>query len=130
MAVKAVIRISLDPRYIDYFHLFEEGKYFEAHEVLEGLWRETKDETREFYHGLIQLAAALVHFQKGNLKGAKELFRTASSYLKPYRPRYEGVEISKVLRDFGKFLDVWSEDPDDPSIAKKLLPRVTLEKKP
>jgi len=123
------LAIVFDPRYREYFRLFEKGKYFEAHEVLEGLWRQTRGKEREFYHGLIQLAAALVHFQKGNLKGAKELVRTSSQYLRPYPSRYQGVRIMKALKDFNRFLEVWSKHPDNPSIAKGLLPRVTLEKK-
>lgn len=124
-----LLAMTTDSRYLDYFRLFQEEKFFEAHEVLEGLWRQTQGEEREFYHGLIQLAAALVHFQKGNLKGAEELFRTASRYLKPYPPDYQGVRISKVLQAFREFLKAWSKAPDEPSIAKRLLPRVTLEKK-
>ena len=118
-----------DFRYLDYFRLFQQEKFFEAHEVLESLWRETQGRDREFYHGLIQLAAALVHFQKGNFKGAKELFRTASHYLRPCLPHYQGVRLSEVLKDFREFLKAWSKAPDEPSIARGLLPRVTLEKK-
>ncbi len=118
-----------DLRYLYYFKSFQEEKFFEAHEILEGLWRETAGEKREFYHGLIQLAAALVHFQKGNLKGAKELFRTASGYFKPYLPEYEGVALSSIVGDFEKFLEIWSQHPDQPELAKPFLPKVALKKK-
>ena len=117
-----------DPRYLDYFRLFRKEKFFEAHEVLESLWRKTQGKDREFYHGLIQLAASLVHFQRGNLAGAKELFRTASSYLKPYLPRYHGVNVSGILKDFRGFLEVWSKHPTEPFLVRKFLPCVTLEK--
>ena len=116
-----------DPRFLEFFRLFQEEKFFEAHEVLEGLWRETKGRDREFYHGLIQLAAALVHYQKGNLEGAKELFRTATAYLTPYLSHYQGVDLSEALKDFKQFLEIWSKHPGEPELAKKLLPRVALE---
>ena len=118
----------MDPRYLQYFRLLQEEEFFEAHEILEGLWRETKGREREFYHGLIQLAAALVHFQRGNLTGAKELFQTASGYLKSYLPHYQGVNLSKALEDFKHFLKIWAENPEGPSGAKKFLPRITLDK--
>lgn len=108
----------------EYLRLFREEKFFEAHEVLEALWRKTQGEEREFYHGLIQLAAALVHYQKGNLAGAQELFRTASAYLKPYLPGYQGQNVSKILEDFERFLKVWSEHPDEPKRAEPFLPRL------
>ncbi len=120
--------LDFDPRYLEFFRLFEKEKFFEAHEVLEDLWRETQGEKREFYHGLIQLAALLVHFQKGNLTGAKELFRTASGYLEPYRPDYESLPVSKILEDFKNFLALWSRDPKNPSLAKPFLSHVALER--
>ena len=124
----AIIRSAFDAHYLDYLRLFQEKKFFEAHEVLEELWRETRGREREYYQGLIQLAAALVHFQKENFPGAKELFRTASKYLKPYLPRYKSVNLSKVLAQFQKFLEVWRES-DKPELAKKFLPRIALEEK-
>jgi Domain of unknown function (DUF309) len=40
--------------------LFDDGAFFEAHEVWEEHWRGATDETeRRFYQGLIQVAAAL-----------------------------------------------------------------------
>ena len=120
--------VNPDPRYAEYFRLFAGEKFFEAHEVLEALWRETKGETRDFYQGLIQLAAALVHFQRGNLTGAQELFRTASQYLKPYLPDYQGVALREILKDFRDFLGVWSQHLDDPPFVKNRLPKVILNK--
>ncbi len=117
-----------DKRYLQFFSLFRQEKFFEAHEVLESLWRERQGEEREFYHGLIQLAAALVHYQKGNLKGAKELYRTASGYLERYRPVYQGVSVARVLKDFERFLQVWSESPDEPSLAREELPRLEFKR--
>ncbi len=66
-----------DPRYTQYFQLFHQEKFFEAHEVLEALWKETHGAQREFYQGLIQIAAALVHLQKQNRPGAEALFKKA-----------------------------------------------------
>ena len=120
---------EFDDRYLQYFRLFEAGKFFEAHEVLESLWLGTKGKDRDFYQGLIQLAASLVHFQKGNLTGAKELFRTASKYLESFKPFHEGVEVSQTLEDFRHFLEVWSKNPGNPSVAKGHLPRVALKER-
>lgn len=119
---------SRDPRYLEYFRLFREEKFFEAHEVLEGLWRETRGPEREFYHGLIQLAASLVHFQKGNLAGGKELFRTASRYLEPYLPQSQGVDLERVLGDFKQFFEAWSRHPEESSLARRFLPRLELKR--
>ena len=123
------MEINADPRYLDYFRLFREEKFFEAHEVLEGLWLETKGGKRKFYQGLIQLAAVLVHFQRGNEAGAKALFQSAKGYLQSYPRHYEGVPISLILKDFEAFLASWARHPKEPLVAKRLVPRVILHHK-
>jgi uncharacterized protein len=44
--------------------LFNEERFWEAHEVLEEIWRPAKGEDRDIIQGLILTAAAFVHFQK------------------------------------------------------------------
>jgi predicted metal-dependent hydrolase len=50
---------------------FNSGRYYQAHESWEDLWRVTEGPIREFYQGLIQAAVALHHLQRGNQIGAK-----------------------------------------------------------
>ncbi|MEK6556862.1 MAG: DUF309 domain-containing protein, partial [Candidatus Margulisiibacteriota bacterium] len=47
--------------------LFNSGLFFECHEYLEDVWRPTTGPERNFYHGIIQAAAAFYHFEKNNL---------------------------------------------------------------
>jgi len=117
----------VEARYLRYFKLFREEKFFEAHEVLEALWRQTKGPDRDFYQGLIQLAAALVHFQKGNFTGAQELFERSECRLGAYPTRYLGVSIPHVLGQFHEFLEIWAHSAGDLSLAKKHLPRVIFK---
>lgn len=93
-----------DPLYLEYFTLFGKGKYFESHEVLEKLWLQDRSESRDFYKGLIQLAAALHHLKQGNANGAEHLRQSAMGYLKTYMPVHLGLEVSRTLEDF-KSLD-------------------------
>ena len=44
--------------------LFNEERYWESHEVLEQIWRESKGAERDALQGLILTAAAFVHYQK------------------------------------------------------------------
>ncbi len=53
--------------------LFNDRYFFEAHEVLEGVWREEHGELRFFLQGLIQICAAYHHTQNGNSIGAVTL---------------------------------------------------------
>ncbi|MBV8262954.1 MAG: DUF309 domain-containing protein [Candidatus Eremiobacteraeota bacterium] len=47
---------------------WNEGRFFDAHETLEPRWLATRDRG---LRGLIQLAAAFVHLQRGNTVGAR-----------------------------------------------------------
>jgi len=49
---------------------FNDGRYYEAHEVWEDLWRETRGPLREFYQGLIHAAVGLHHLKRNNRTGA------------------------------------------------------------
>jgi predicted metal-dependent hydrolase len=53
--------------------LFNDGKFFECHEVWETIWLKADGDEREFLHAMIQVAAALVHLQRGNSKGARSV---------------------------------------------------------
>lgn len=81
-----------------YIRLFNQRQFFEAHEVLEDEWHKT-GRGDNFYKGLIQLAAALVHVQKGNAKGAKRLVGTARRYLEPYGACHQGLNLGKLFAE-------------------------------
>ncbi len=63
---------------------FNAGLFFESHEHLEEVWQQERGPVRDFYKGLIQLAAAYVHLGRGNLKGGERLCRTGLQYLEPF----------------------------------------------
>ncbi len=51
--------------YAAFFRLWNERRYYEAHDVLEQLWlKEENAETARFFQALIQAAGAFVHLQK------------------------------------------------------------------
>ena len=97
-------------RYAAYFHHFNRGDYYEAHDVLESLWLEGGREAKSaaFYQGLIQLAGGFVHLRKHHenpthrvhgkrLSPAARLLRLAEKNIGPYGEEWEGLEIGPVL---------------------------------
>lgn len=52
-------------------NLFNDEKFFEAHEAWEELWHVEQGRDRTFVQGLIAVAAHLVHVKKGNWSGAR-----------------------------------------------------------
>jgi predicted metal-dependent hydrolase len=52
---------------------FEEGRFFEAHELMEPAWMGSPEPAeRDLDQGLIKLAAAYVHAQRGNALGMRK----------------------------------------------------------
>jgi predicted metal-dependent hydrolase len=85
--------------YIGYFRCFDQGLYYEAHDVLEELWLGCKNQQPYlFLKGLIQLAGAFVHIQKNRPAPAARLYELAWKNLNPYRPIYWGLDL-QLLQD-------------------------------
>ena len=97
--------MPIDPRFKKGLELFNQGEYFECHEVIEDLWLETdpKDPYRDLYKGVIQAAAAIYQFDRGILSGAKGLFNTSIEYLESYRPKALGLDVSRLIEGLKNF---------------------------
>src|SRR5262245_16162839 len=68
---------DLPAQFLRGIELFNAGQYFESHEALEEIWMKSEGAERELLHALIQSAAALLHLQRGNLKGASSVYQRA-----------------------------------------------------
>ena len=99
-----------DVRYAAYFHHFNQGNYYEAHDVLESLWLDQgrRAPSAAFYQGLIQLAGGFVHLRKHfehpthrihgqRLHPAARLLALAEKNIGSYGKEWEGLEIEPVL---------------------------------
>jgi len=78
--------------------LFNQGQYYEAHEVWEELWLTLEDEPRLFVQGLIQVAAAgHKAFAQNQPGGCVKLLTTALEKLEPAPPDFLGVETGRFI---------------------------------
>lgn len=75
--------------------LFNEERFFDAHEAWEELWHVENGRDRAFVQGLIQVAAHFVHVKKGNWSGAKSVAGLALEKLKipPSNRLYRELDI-------------------------------------
>lgn len=71
-----------DPRFVEGAEHYDAGRYFEAHEAWEHLWRALPPgEEKLQVQGLIQLAVSLEHHRRGNPRGRDGQWSKASSKL-------------------------------------------------
>jgi hypothetical protein len=61
--------------------LWNEGLFFEVHEVLEAVWQRETGDCRQAVQGLIQIAVAWHHLAHGNPRGARTLLREGRARL-------------------------------------------------
>jgi hypothetical protein len=77
--------------------LFNGVRYWHAHEAWETLWRAAPEEERDFYQGLIQVAAGLLHLQRRNARGAKNLLSQGLDKLRKYLPTHRGIFVNELV---------------------------------
>ena len=65
-----------DPRFLKGIDEFNRGFFYEAHETLEQLWLEDHGPEREFYQGIIQVAAAYFKWEQEVPRGTIKLLRS------------------------------------------------------
>ena len=78
--------------------LFDQTRFFEAHEFLEYIWKsdEISPSDRDFWKGVTQIAVGCCHTQRGNAKGAVTLLERAARYMAPYPDVYGGVAAHEL----------------------------------
>jgi predicted metal-dependent hydrolase len=83
--------------------LFNQAEFYDAHEVLEDVWRGSSGPEKKFLQALIQLAVALHHHSKGNLRGARSLLARSARNLKAYPAEFHGIAVGRVLHEISEW---------------------------
>ncbi len=79
--------------------LFNEGLFFEVHEVLEAVWLNQDGQARRFLQGLIQIAVGFHHLENKNLNGALSLLLEGWDKAREYGPARFGVRLDRFLEE-------------------------------
>ena len=77
--------------------LFNGLRYWHAHEAWETLWRAADEEERDFYQGLIMVAAGLLHLQRRNRRGARNKLAEGLAKLRRYEPEHRGLVLNELV---------------------------------
>lgn len=91
---------------IEGISLFNQGQYFECHEVLETLWRAEPDPVRYLYQGILHLGVAFHHLGRRNWIGAVRQLRRGIERLERYPPICQGVDVRSVVDQAKACLDM------------------------
>jgi hypothetical protein len=110
---------------------YEEGDFFEAHELLEPAWMGTDvPADRALLQGLIKLAAAYVHAVRGNPRGiARNLQGARARLIEADEERVAAglpapwLDVAELIAAIDVRLAELADDPDHPRLGPPDLPR-------
>ena len=77
---------------------FNDERFWECHEVLEGVWKKCYEGEKELVQGIILVAAALVHFQKNEDEICISILNRALNKLANSSGKYHNIDVD-VLRN-------------------------------
>jgi predicted metal-dependent hydrolase len=107
--------------FVSGLELFNAGGFFECHEAWEAVWKVSVSAEKLFLQGLIQVAAALVHVQRGNLRGAIALYRKARDKLASPPQKYSTL----MIKEFRGALDDYFGAVEKGTSSEQPIPTLT-----
>jgi predicted metal-dependent hydrolase len=93
---------NIHPRARDGIALFNRGEYFEAHEALEDAWKEEKNDVRDLYRGILQIAVTYLHITRGNYNGAVKVYDRSKKWMRDWPDLCQGIAVGKLRQDAEK----------------------------
>jgi predicted metal-dependent hydrolase len=114
--------------------LFNRAHFFDAHEVLEDVWRSLPRDLPRRLHvqGIVQLAVAFHHESTGNLVGARSVLERALRNLDGAGHSFPELDLDRLraeLADWQKHFAGSTHRPKLPQIAKRKLAKPKIVKR-
>ena len=112
-----------DPRFGDAVRLFNAGEWYACHDGFEELWHETQGPCRKVLQGILQIAVAHLHLERGNRRGATVLLGEGLGRLQNAGSEQLGLDLA-LLRAAARerLLALQQEQDPAPLPLPRLLP--------
>jgi len=72
---------------------FNDERFWECHETLEGVWKKTFEGEKDLVQGIILVAAALVHYQKNEDEICLSILKRAMQKLENSSGKYHNIDV-------------------------------------
>jgi CheY-like chemotaxis protein len=95
----AACQEALSPTAVRGLALFNDGDYYEAHEVLEDAWNEEEGPGRDLYRAILQVAVAYLQIERGNYAGAVKMFLRSRQWFEPLPDVCRGIDLAQLRAD-------------------------------
>jgi uncharacterized protein len=98
--------------------LFNEAKFFDAHEALEDVWRVSPPAEKKFFQGLVQVAVAFHHHSTGNFVGMRSVLHRAARNLAPAPADFAGIDLKPFLDSLDRWETAMEEKRPKPPLPR------------
>lgn len=115
---ETALAVELDPATVEEalalgMQRWQQQRFFEAHELLEHVWHWSIDD-KAFWQGVIQVAAAFVHHQRGNPLGVVKTIDKAAPKLQGVPDDHHGIDVVGLRAWCTTTRAALVDDPDAP----------------
>ena len=117
------LALMADPRFSASVALFNAGEWYPCHDGFEELWHETQGSSRKALQGILQIAVAHIHLERGNRRGATVLLGEGLGRLRAYGATHLGLDLETLRQAAASRLQALQqdEDPDREPVPRLLL---------
>ena len=92
---------SFEDIFLDALNLFNNQKWYEAHDAFEDIWNTLEGDERQIIQGILQVSVSQFHLSKGNLNGATILMGEGLGRIK----NRTNIDLGIDLESFCKCLE-------------------------
>jgi predicted metal-dependent hydrolase len=104
---------------------FNAGEFFEAHEVWEEIWLAAPVPEKTFLQGMIQIAAAFHHYDRGNLRGTKSLLVAGLTKIDGFPGDHRGLALAELRDESQEWAVALAAEKD---LGRRKLPKIRIAK--
>jgi uncharacterized protein len=107
--------------------LFNSRRFWEAHEVWEGIWQNHPEDGRFFIQALIQLAAAYHQLRRKIYRGFVIHMRRARERLELFPATFLGIDVNVLLATIDRTLEAVNanDNLDEIDFSRIEIPQIT-----
>jgi uncharacterized protein len=116
----------MDDRLRKGINLFNNGRFFQAHETWEALYQEAEKKDKPFLEGLIQLSAACRLIEDfGEIKGPVKLIYQALIRFEHYQPTYLKIKVAELAAT----MEAWAKELEASGVrGHKPIPMIAMRR--
>ena len=89
--------------YLEGIRCFNAASYFDAHEIWEEIWLRSSGDAKLFYQTLIQAAVGLHHYGRGNMRGARGMYKNVMEKLERLPDVFMSLDLGAFRIQFASF---------------------------